>query len=217
MALKRNMTRDEMVEFIDNELIPQSKLEIQNLIKPSKKQGGYFVVVRQILCLVDFLGAVYAGYPFQERRNDPDGRRIAESGKAINFMTTFFEPKQTYDSDTTNKLHSMYRHGLVHLYQPKFLKLSSTKVLKWFFYKGNRTWKRMWISTDKGKILFKNIDHLKITSRDPQRKVYHLPICIDALYEDFENATKYYRDKLNKTKCLQTHWRTTVNAICKPR
>ncbi len=218
MALKRNMARDEIVSFIDNELLPQTKQEIENLIRPTKKPGGYFVVTRQILCMVDFLGATHSGYHLSERREDPRGDRIATSKKAINFITTFFEPKQTYQPQAVTNLYTIYRHGLVHLYQPKFLKLKNKKVLRWFFYKGKRNYRKIDIDSDKGKISFHNVEHLKVILSDPKfpRNCY-LPISIDALYEDFEKATQAYRNKLSKTKYLQTNWRTTVNAICKPR
>lgn len=217
MALKRNMTRDEIVSFIDNELLIQTKQEIENLIRPTKKQGGYFVVTRQILCMVDFLGATHSGYPLSERRNDPRGERIATSKKAIKFITTFFEPKLTYQSQTVENLYEMYRHGLVHLYQPRFLRLNSKRVLKWFFYKGKRNKKRMTVDSPQGRIIFLNVSHLQMLTKDPNKKTYYLPICIDALYEDFEQATIRYKDKLLKTKYYQRRWRTTVNAICKPR
>lgn len=51
-----------MVDFIDKELLPQVESEIGNWIHPKKKQGGYFVVTRQIFCFVEFLGAVHSGY-----------------------------------------------------------------------------------------------------------------------------------------------------------
>src|SRR4030042_6241644 len=122
MALKRNMTVEEMVKFIESELLPQAKLEIQTWIRPKKKTGGYFVVSRQILCMIDFLGAVYSGYPFIERKSDRNGKKIATQNKAKKFITTFFNPKKTYKKDIVDKLYNMYRNGLVHLYQPKILK-----------------------------------------------------------------------------------------------
>lgn len=217
MALKRNMTCNEMVMFIDNELLPQIKLEIQNWIKPNKRQGGYFVTVRQILCFVDFLGAAYSGYPLSESKKDPQGRRIATSQKAIVFMTTFFEPKQTYQQNAVTQLYDMYRHGLVHLYQPKILKFGSRKKLLWFFYKGKRHLSKIKINTDKGKIVFKNVSHLQITNNDLSKNNYYLAVSIDCLYKDFEKAINKYRNKLKNTQYLQRNWRTTVNAICKPR
>lgn len=211
------MTREEMVGFIDNELIPQTKLEIGNWIKPKKKQGGYFVVVRQILCMTDFLGAVYSGYPLSERRDDKKGRRIATSEKAIKFITTFFEPSNTYKKEVVVKLHDMYRNGLVHLYQPKILKLNSRSKLLWFFYKGKRHVDKIELDKDQGKVIFEDVNHLQIICNDPNKTKYYLAVSVNCLYEDFEKATQKYRDKLNNTKYLQRNWRTTVNAICKPR
>lgn len=219
MALTRNMTLNEIVGFLDNELLPQVSTEIGNWIKPRKKQGGYFVTVRQILCIVDFLGATYSGYTLRERKRDRRDKRIriATSDKAKNFILSFFEPKQTYQSVAVSQLYEMYRHGLVHLYQPKLLKLGTRKVLKWFFYKGKRHQNKITVDSNQGKVVFKNIDHLKIVCDVLNSKTCHLPVCIDALFEDFENAVQKYRDTLRKTKYLQTNWRTTVNAICMPR
>lgn len=217
MALKRNMTCGEMVGFIDNELLPQAKLEIQSWIKPRKKQGGYFVVTRQILCMVDFFGATYSGYPFSERKSDKKGARIATSRKAIKFIESFFEPEKTYTKEATTTLYNMYRHGLVHLYQPRALKYNTRRVLQWFFYKGGRLKKSIEVDTPKGKIKFKNVKHLEIIFDSRYKNYYYFPISIDCLYNDFVDAAKKYRDKLKKTKYLQTNWRTAVNAICKPR
>lgn len=216
MALKRNMKGIEMIDFIDHELLPQAQLEIRNWIKPKKRQGGYFVTMRQILCMVDFLGAVYCGYPLKERKTDKKGQRIATSTKAIEFITSFFDPKPTYNPYVVAKLHDMYRNGLVHLYQPKILKFAGGQ-LQWFCYKGNRHMKIIPVDTNNGKVIFKNVSHLKIMLSAFQKKKYYLPISIYCLYEDFEKAVLNYRRKLLNTKTLQRNWRTTVNAICKPR
>lgn len=211
------MTRDEMVAFIDNELLPQAELEIKTWIWPRKRTGGYFVVARQILCMVDFLGAVHSGYPLSERKEDKKGRRIATPDKAKKFITTFFKPKQTYRKETVNKLYDMYRHGLVHLYQPRILKLNSRSRLQWALYRGARHQNKLTFGTDKGNVTFYEVDHLQIVPNDPHERNYYLVICIDSLYEDFEKAVKLYREKLKSAKSLQRNWRTTVNAICKPR
>lgn len=218
MALKRNMNQGEMISFIDNELFPQIRKEIKNWIYPKKQTGGYFAVTRQIFCMVDFLGALYAGYPLSERKKDKKGNRIATSDKAIKFITHFFEPEEIYQEDVVTKLYSMYRHGLVHLYQPKILKLSTRKRLSWFFYRGKRHMDEIKISTDKGEVVFEDVDHLQILCADKNDKRHnYLVISIDCLYKDFEEAIKRYRQKLANTKYLQRNWRTAVNAICKPR
>jgi len=217
MALKRNMSQEEMIAFIDNELFPQIQKEIKNWIYPKKQTGGYFAVTRQIFCMVDFLGAVYSGYPLKERKNDKNGRNIATSDKAIGFIVKFFEPKITYNRDIVTKLYKMYRHGLVHLYQPKILKLSTKKRLAWFFYRGKKHVDEIKIGTDKGERIFKNIDHLQVLFSESNKNYNYLVISIDCLYQDFEKAVKQYRDKLVSTKYLQRNWRTAINAICKPR
>jgi hypothetical protein len=217
MSLKRNMTCDEMVNFINNELLPQAKLEIQTWIWPKKKPGGYFVVARQIFCMVDFLGATFSGYHIKERKADKDGMKIASSNKAKKFITTFFEPKQTYHSDVVDKLYDMYRNGLVHLYQPKILKLDNKSRLQWGLYRGDRHQDKLSFGSNKGNIVFYNVNHLQIIPNKPKERNYYLVICIDSLYEDFEKAIQKYRDKLATTKVLQRNWRTTINAIIKPR
>lgn len=213
------MTLDDMVKFIDNELLPQTTQEIENLIYPKKKTGGYFVVTRQILCMVDFLGAVYSGYPRSERIKDQkDGReRIASSKKAIKFIRAFFKPKSLYRKNVVVKLHTMYRHGLVHLYQPRILAYKNNSTLEWFIYKGKRNQTQMSVNTNQGKIAVKNVNHFNIIQISRNKKQYHLAICIDALYEDFKQATIEYRDKLKNNKYLQTNWRTAVNALCTPK
>ncbi len=216
MALKKQMTKDEIINFIDNELLPQTKQEIQNLIYPKKKQGGYFVVTRQILCMVDFLGATYSGYPKSARLKDKKDRkeRIATSKKAKKFIVSFFEPKKIYRKNTVKILYDMYRHGLVHLYQPRILSYKNG-TLDWFIYKGNRYQNK--ININNGAIFVNDVDHLKIIQFLPDKKKYHLAICIDALYGDFENAVIKYKNKLIQQTRLQSNWRTAVNSICDPR
>lgn len=216
MSLKRNMSLDEIVGFINNELLPQTKAEIKSWIWPNKKTGGYFVVSRQIMCMVDFLGAVYSGYPYKERILDKDGKKIANATKAKKFITRFFGPKNTYNKDVVDKLYEMYRNGLVHLYQPKILKFGNNGKLKWGLYRGARNQDKLSLGSNKGKQTFRNISHMQIVPNILNRENYLL-ICIDSLYEDFEKAVFKYRDKLKSTRSLQVKWRTAVNAICKPR
>ncbi len=206
------MTKEEIGNFLDKELLPQAKQEIENWIRPKKKQGGYFVCTRQTLCMVDFLGVVYWGHP---KAKYEKGKNLAREEKALKFITTFFKPKLTYGNDKSKILYNMYRHGLVHLYQPKFLKLSNGSILKWFFYRGNRQMKSMSVNTNDGKKSFKNVEHLKIIWVEPGRG--YLPICVDALYSDFVEAVLGYKKRLAGSATLQRKWRIAVNAILKPK
>jgi hypothetical protein len=220
MALKPKMTGSEMIDFLDKELLIQVESEIGNWIHPRKKQGGYFVVTRQIFCFVDFLGAVYSGYNKTEKKYDKKNgtERIATTKKAKKYISRFFKPRSLYTDDVINNLYGIYRHGLVHLYQPRVLKYDSKRALQWFFYRGKkRFYKTMTIDTPQGKKVFKDVSYLQILSKTPNQKYYYFPIGIDCLYEDFVNSVRLYRDKLKSTKSLQVKWRTSVNAICKPR
>lgn len=207
----------EMIDFINKELIPQVESEIKNWVYPKKSNGGYFVVVRQIFCILDFLGAVYSGYPLSERKKDKDAVRISTSSKTIRFIEDFFTPKDTYDHYSIKIIHFMYRNGLVHLYQPKCVKLRGNKEIKWFIYRGKRQLSELRVNSDFGMLVFKNVSHMKLLSHPQDKHKIYLPICIDSLYEDFENAIKLYCDRLLKTKCLQGNWRTAVNAISRPQ
>lgn len=215
MALQREMKLQQMLDFLNEELLPQTKQEIEGLIHPTKKTGGYFVVTRQILCMTDFLGAVYSGYPRKERVEDLRQRkeRISTGKKAQKFIKAFFEPKNTYKKSTVETLYQMYRHGLVHLYQPRILKYKNGS-LNWFIYKGNRHQDRIIVNE---KITVTNVDHLKIIQLQKGSKQYFLAICIDSLFEDFSNSIEKYKKKLQFSKQLQTNWRTAVNAICTPK
>jgi len=86
MALKRNMAGDEIINFIDNELLTQVKLEIGNWIHPRRRQGGYFVVTRQILCMIDFLGAVYSGYSRIEKIKDTKTQQERQKSLLPHFL-----------------------------------------------------------------------------------------------------------------------------------
>ncbi|OQY67095.1 hypothetical protein B6D29_02275 [Microgenomates bacterium UTCPR1] len=216
MALYKNMQLDDITSFINGELIPQTEREIKNLIEPRKKQGGYFVVTRQIFCMLDFLGAVYAGYPKSERLQDVDGRKISTSRKTIKFMKAFFKPRTVYTTNKISMLHSMYRNGLVHLYQPKALRFRGGR-LDWFIYKGKNHLKQLKVNTNKGIYVFNDVHHLKIINFSRKYKRYYLAICINELYKDFIKAVKLYESKLKLKTYIQGNWRTTVNAICEPR
>lgn len=211
MGLKVDMNSAQIVEFINSDLFHQARTEIKNWIWPTKKTGGYFVVSRQILCMVDFLGAVYCGYSPEEQAEDIEGRKISKGSKARKFILDFFKPSSEYTPPIVDFFYDMYRNGLVHLYQPKLLKFNGG-TLEWCIYRGKRHRSQLTLN----KVTFKNVSHMQIVPNEPEKTNYLL-ICIDSLYEDFERALIGYRDRLSHSKKLQQNWRETVNAICQPR
>lgn len=103
----------------------------------------------------------------------------------------------------------MYRHGLVHLYQPKQLRLSDEKILQWLSYKGGRTGD---IEIRKGWVI-KNASHLSEIS---DTGASFLPVSIRCLYNDLLTAVDLYLKKLKDSKELQDNWVSAANEIAEP-
>lgn len=185
MALKRNMTCGEMVEFLDDKLLPQANA-LRVLITPDKQPGAYSVVVRHLLCTVDFLGATCSG----------STSRCGTSRRAIRFITKYFKPEDVYSEEIAGKLYTIYRHGLVHMFQPKVLRLNGD-ILEWKFDR------------------VRTPDHLRIIPVGQGRRS-SLMVSVKNLHEDFDKAVELYRDELKNSLPLQAKWRNVVDAICTP-
>jgi hypothetical protein len=108
----------------------------------------------------------------------------------------------------------MYRHGLVHLYQPKAIKRKTGRVLSWALYKGQRESHPEEFATQGGKFTIPNARHLDIVV-DPRNKNEDLlTISITCLYKDlltiidrfYKNIEENKNDELKK-------WREIANAI----
>lgn len=62
MALEKNMSFSQMESFLNEELKEQILYEIAPILHLGYSPGGYFGVTRQIVCMIDFLGALYSGF-----------------------------------------------------------------------------------------------------------------------------------------------------------
>ena len=109
-------------------------------------------------------------------------------------------------------MYSMYRHGLVHLYQPKSLSLKDGVELRWMVYKGQRDEHEEEIAGLK----FPNVRHLSKIKHPKEKGIYYLAISITCLYYDLITAVDLYTKKLELDKDLQTKWVLTANAISEP-
>jgi len=209
------MTLLQIRSFLKKELAPQIKLEIKPLLYKGQRGGGYFGVTRQILCMVDFLGALYCGYKGEKYPNG--SRKISTSTKALRYLKEMMG--NNIDSGYRicgDELYAMYRHGLVHLYQPRMIFQKNSRTLKWFAYKGRRSRKKIIANSNIGKRAFHNVRHLKITA-DPLNIIQdYLPISINCLYTDLLESVDLYYRKLKKQPELQKNWSETANAIIQP-
>jgi len=160
MALTRNMSLRKIKSFLENELKEQIFLEIAPILHIGQDTGGYFGVTRQVLCLVNFLGALYCGYSPEEKKENQD---IGPSSKALEFIEDILgNIDPAYKSKEGKYLYEMYRHGLVHLYQPKTLKFKNGRLLKWMIYKGGREPHTEVFNIENKKYTIQNVKHLGI-------------------------------------------------------
>lgn len=208
MALTKDMNLEQIKSFLEEELKEQILLDIAPILYIGQKVGGYFGVTRQILCLVDFLGALYRGY---------DGKRknkrmvISETWKAKELIKGVFgdiDPKYRENGEV---LYDMYRHGLVHLYQPRAIKQENGRKLEWVIYKGPR--ERAAIKF--GERVIQNVRHLGVTVNPSDKKTDLLTISITCLYKDLLTAIDRYYVLLENDKSgkLLKNWKAVANAI----
>jgi hypothetical protein len=214
MAITHNMNLEEMKSFLDNELKEQILLEIAPILYVGLGPGGYFGVCRQVLCLLDFLSTLYFGYDESKDKKYKQSkglrREISLTENAINFIRLVMGEKiDPYYRLNGDKLYKMYRHGLVHLYQPKTFKLVNGQILSWLAYKGPR--ERANVELDG--VICSGVRHLReITHpKDPNRLL--LAISINCLYHDLLSVIDIYASMLASDKNLQANWISAANAI----
>jgi len=203
MALEKNMSLARMKSFLNEELKEQILLEVAPILHLGQAQGGYFGVTRHILCFIDFLGALYSGYRVENFKERED---IAMSKKAIKFITEIMGDIDTYYKLNGRLFYEMYRHGLVHLYQPKMFLQSNGKELHWLVYKGPRE-----------AALVKEVSgvrHIGIVASPSNQNVEYLPVSINCLYYDLIQAIDLYVSLLEKDKTLQQKFISAINVIC---
>lgn len=203
MPLNKNMTLPKIKEYLQGDLKQSIKNDIRPIIQPDREEGGYFGVARLVLSYIDFLGALYCGY---ERETDSKGpRKIAQSSKAIRFIKDVLCSVDSLYGRNADLLYNMYRHGTVHLYEPKKLKCGRRK-LRWLLYKGQR---EDWVFAD-GPVL--KVRHMEATKVDGNS--YWLPVSITCLYDDLLASIDHFCRRLEREAALRDKWRKTANALC---
>lgn len=213
MALDKNMSVAKIKSFLSEEVKEQIFLEVAPILYIGQEAGGYFGVTRQVLCYVDFLGATYCGF---NRRKDRD---ISMSWKAEKFIHDILGLIDRRYKKNGNKLYEMYRHGLVHLYQPKSLiqVRRQKRKLSWLVYKGGRDWHDEEINDSRRKFKVK-VRHMEIIIDPRNTKKDLLAISITCLYKDLLTAIDLYSKRIeqDKTKKLLNNWWNTTKGVLKP-
>lgn len=218
MALQNNMELFQIKSFLEDEVKEQIFLEIAPILYIGQSVGGYFGVTRQILCFVDFLGALYCGYSEKEKKEDIKKYKrvlISKTEKVEKFIIEFLgtEIDSKY-SEHGKVFYQMYRHGLVHLYQPKTIKQKNGRILKWAIYKGGRECHPEGFDTQGGKFTIPNARHLDIVVDPRDKKDDLMTISITCLYKDLLTAIDKFYSKIEKNGNNEIgKWRETANAI----
>ena len=214
MALNNNMSLEHMRSFLNEELKEQILLEIAPILHIGQSQGGYFGPSRQILCLVEFLGALYHGYDEKEDGNFLSGRSksrtISKEDYPIEFLKNIFGKRIDINYELNGeKLFKMYRHGLVHLYQPKSFVQPNNRGLTWIAYKGPRVDAHVLV----GNTGVPGITHMTIIRHPEENNCDCLAISVNCLYYDLIHSIDIYMEMLEQDRDLQHKFMLTANAI----
>lgn len=185
--IERFLLKGDMQDVIKYDIKPILHLKIE--------PGGYFGVPRQLFCLIDFLGAMYTGK--YDRGNSSKG--------AEKFIKNIMGDKTIDENYKKNGklMYDMYRHGLVHFFQPKKFILNGWNKTGWCVHKKSRK-DDLEVKDDKGgKYVIKNARHLEIVKHPDSTKDFNvLVISLKCLFEDFQKSlNRYYqvvRDDENK-------------------
>lgn len=199
MALKKNMVMKDVEQFLlKGDLQDVLKYDVKPILHLKKEPGGFFGVPREILSLIDFLGAVYTG----------KYERGMSSKGAIKFIENLMGEKVDKNYKLNGRLmYEMYRHGLTHFFQPKkFIKTDGTKI-GWCVHKGKRG-STVTLKDGKSVYKIKNAGHLVIVKHpDPQKDFEIFIISIRCLYEDFQKSLVEYFNVIRGNQALYlTRW-----------
>lgn len=214
MPLEKDMDINKIINYLDNDLRKSIKNDVEPIIQEDNKEGGYFGVTRLVLCYIDYLGILYNGYhgkKYKKGRNK--GRKIlSDSVYAINFIKNILGDIHPNYKIHADLLYEMYRHGTVHLYQPKtFVNKKTGKILSWVAYKGKRD----------DVIVFEDpryiggnptvlVEHMLLTQ---YIDIWVLPISINCLYDDLISSIDIFKNKLIKDSNLVGKWKSSANVL----
>lgn len=215
---KVGMTKQEIADYLRTEM----KTIVEDDIKPclliGVPRGGYFSVPRLVLSCVDYLGALYCGWRTDEVFGD--GRpNFTATRKAVKYLEDVFGEVFPEYRIRGRLLWEIYRHGTVHLNQPKALQ-NGARTISWYIFKGN--WKERMIvgnvPTGIGTSVLMPVSHLVPMPMTRLPNDWILPICTTCLYEDLLVSLDVYADMIQKetTPTLESNFKSAVDEMVKP-
>lgn len=106
------------------------KQSVKSDIRPLIKTKGAFGIQRQFFPLIEYLSGLVFG-PL------PSGTKLAGTKHAEDFLRRYMGQVDPLYNTHARILLEMWRHGVVHTYQPKVLS-NGTRRLGWLSYQGKR-------------------------------------------------------------------------------
>lgn len=179
-----------------------------------KTRGGFFSVPKLVLTCVDYLGALYVGWNNERAR---DGRPLFTSGsKAKAYIHNLFGEVYPEYKTHGDLLWEIYRHGTVHLNEPKVL-LNGKRTISWQLFKGDFKERTIigGVPTAPGKSVQMSQTHLvpEIVGLPGE---WMLPVCTTCLYEDLLASIDEYVSLIQKDPNIEARFRKTVDEMVKP-
>lgn len=194
MPLKKNMTLNDITDYLLNDLKVSVVDDILPCVNPNSNKGGYFGVPKLVMTYVDYLGALYHGYTAKRNKNK---RRIFATGShAKKFLKDVFGQTDPNYKKYGDLLWKIYRNGTIHLYEPLKLK-NSTEEITWLAYKGSRT------------EMLPNPYNIQVRYLVPYNHGNHSwqqPISITCLYDDLLHAINIYSSMISTDHILETNF-----------
>lgn len=213
MALHSRMNRKEIENFLlKGDMQDVMKYDVEPILHLDEEPGGYFGVPRQLFSLIDFLGAMYTG-KYQRGKSGIGAIKYIKEIMGSDEIDSAYREKGKL-------MYEMYRHGLVHFFQPKMFKLTDgaefrlengTKI-EWSVHKGNRTDDVSLKDDNKQVHLIKNAQHLGVEDH-PLKDSKILIISLRCLFEDFKKSLSIYFDLIEKDKKYISKWNTVAGYI----
>ncbi len=201
MALKDNMSLDEIEKFLlKGDMQDVLKWDVEPILHLNREEGGYFGVPRQLFSLIDFLGSTYTG------KHKP-GNSSRGAVKYIHEVMGSDEIDPNYKKNG-KLMYDMYRHGIVHFFQPKKFELFDGTKVAWCVHKKGRNDTVDGIKDHDGKeYVIENARHLEIMRHpDPKKDFSVLIISLKCLFEDFKKSLNVYFEIAKKDDKYVTKW-----------
>lgn len=120
--------RNDLLKSIENDLyLPLKYHEIED-------RGGFFSISRTVLCYIEFLGRIIA-----------DGRNITDADKSIHYINQYLGNVNPLYKIYGVIIWHMWRHGLVHEYDPKvFINTEKKYTFGWGANNTSKECNRKW-------------------------------------------------------------------------